>query len=119
MTTGFKFPAPATPWWPVLAMALITFASRLMLFTGIKHLGGIQTALLGLAELIVTVGLAQLWLGEHLSPMQWIGTILLMTSIVLVGLEKVVPQKRPSTGLLAWLNPPTPPTTDIPWNSRP
>ena len=48
-------------------MALITFFSRLTLFMGIKHLGGLQTALLGLAELFVTVILAQVWLGEHLS----------------------------------------------------
>jgi len=117
--TGFKFPVITTPWWPVLAMALITFLSRLMLFTGIKHLGGLQTALLGLAELIVTVSLAQLWLGEHLSPTQWIGTVLLMISIVMIGYDKISPQKRNSTGLLAWLNPPAIPTSDFPWNSRP
>lgn len=117
--TGMKFPAPEAPWWPVLAMALITFASRLMLFTGIKHLGGMQTALLGLAELIVTVVLAQVWLGEYMTPTQWIGAVLLMISLVLVGLDRATPQKRGTTGLLAWLNPPTLPTTDLPWNSRP
>lgn len=117
--TGMNFPAPETPWWPVLAMALITFASRLMLFTGIKHLGGMQTALLGLAELIVTVALAQVWLGEHMTLSQWIGALLLMISLVLVGLEKAAPPKRGATGMLAWLNPPALPTTDFPWNSRP
>ncbi len=117
--TGMKFPAPETPWWPVLAMALITFASRLMLFTSIKHLGGMQTALLGLAELIVTVALAQVWLGEQLTYSQWIGTVLLMISLLLVGVDKAAPQKRGASGLLAWLNPPTLPTTDLPWNSRP
>jgi drug/metabolite transporter (DMT)-like permease len=103
-------------WWPVLAMAAITFFSRLALFMGIKHLGGLQTALIGLAEVIITIFLAQVWLGEHLLITQWIGAALLSFSLVLVGLDKNVPTKQSSTGWLAWLNPPQPQInpTDIP-----
>jgi drug/metabolite transporter (DMT)-like permease len=92
-------------WWPVMAMAGITFFSRLALFMGIKHLGGMQTALLGLAEVIVTLFLAQVWLGEHLLITQWIGAAFLSLSLILVGLDKSTTQKRASTGWLAWLNP--------------
>lgn len=108
-----------TVWWPVLAMALITFLSRLALFVGIKNLGGLQTALLGLAELLVTVILSQVWLGEHLAPLQWAGAVLLSLNLILVGLDKITPQKRSKTGWLAWLNPPKINPTDIPWNSQP
>jgi drug/metabolite transporter (DMT)-like permease len=99
-------------------MALITFLSRLTLFVGIKNLGGLQTALLGLAELLVTVGLSQLWLGEHLSTLQWVGAAILSINLVLVGRDKIPPKKYSKTGLLAWLNPPKISPTDIPWNSR-
>lgn len=92
-------------WWPVIAMALITFFSRLTLFTGIKHLGGLQTALLGLTELFMTVILAQIWLGEHLSLPQWIGSGLLIFSLVLIGLDKPTVNKRNPDSWLEWLNP--------------
>ncbi|MBE0696315.1 MAG: DMT family transporter, partial [Anaerolineaceae bacterium] len=109
-----EIPGVSIIWWPVMAMALITFFSRMALFMGIKHLGGLQTALLGLAELFVTVILAQVWLGEHLGLTQWIGAGMLSLSLILVGLEKNVPQKRSSTGWLAWLNPPQINPSDIP-----
>ena len=108
-----------TAWWPVLAMALITFLSRLALFVGIKNLGGLQTALLGLAELLVTVILSQVWLGEHLMPLQWLGAALLSINLILVGFDQITPQKRSKTGWLAWLNPPKINPSDIPWNSQP
>jgi drug/metabolite transporter (DMT)-like permease len=40
-----QIPAASVPWWPVITLALITFLSRTMLFLGVKHLGGMQTAL--------------------------------------------------------------------------
>jgi drug/metabolite transporter (DMT)-like permease len=117
--TGQQITAPSLAWSPVLAMALITFFSRLTLFIGIKHLGGLQTAMLGLAELIITILLAQLWLGERMAPAQWIGAGLLALSLVLVGYDKITPQKRSSTGWLAWLNAPRVTPTDFPWHSQP
>lgn len=112
---GPVFPPAGGTWGPVLAMALITFFSRFALFTGIKHLGPLQTALLGLAELLVTVLLSLVWLGETLTLVQYAGGFLLVISILLMGFDKVAPQKRNATGWLSWLNPPQVPTTDIPW----
>ena len=103
------------PWWPVIMMGFITFTSRLTLFLGIKHLGGLQTALLGLAELFITVILAQILLGERLNLTQWAGAGLLMASMVLVGFDKLSTQKHSTSGWLSWLNPSKVPSTDIPW----
>jgi drug/metabolite transporter (DMT)-like permease len=119
LAAGPILPGTSSIWWPVLGMALITFFSRATLFLGIKHLGGLQTALLGLAELIVTVALAQVWLGEHLSTAQWFGALLLITTLTLIGFEKAAPQKRGGTGLLAWLNTPEAATLEFPWSSQP
>ena len=112
-------PALNVDWCPVLAMAVITFSSRLTLFMGVKHLGGLQTALLGLAEIFVTVLVAQWLLGERLTLMQWSGAGLLMSSLVLIGFDRKTQPKRPSSGLLAWLNPPKVSANDFPWSSRP
>jgi drug/metabolite transporter (DMT)-like permease len=117
--TNRDLPALSTIWWPVLAMALITFFSRLTLFMGIKHLGTLQTSLLGLAELFVTVILAQVWLGEKLAPSQWLGAVMLTISLFLVSFDKITPQKRNTKGWLAWLNPPKISPDNIPWSPHP
>ncbi len=114
-----QIPPAEAPWWPVLGMAAITFFSRLTLFLGIKHLGGLQTALLGLGEVMITVWVAHWWLKESLTPAQWGGTVLICIALILVGFDRYPPTKRRSTGLLAWLNPPQIPTSDVPWQSQP
>lgn len=118
LISGQALPEFSFSWWPALSMALITFFSRLTLFMGIKQLGGLQTALLGLAELFVTVFLARIWLGEMLTPPQWIGAGLLMLTLILIGFERVTPHKRSTTSWLAWLNPPKITPSDLPWNSQ-
>ncbi len=112
-----SLPEPNSSYLPVLGLAGITFFSRIALFLGVKHLGSMQTALMGLAELLVTVLTAHLWLGETLSPIQWIGALLLAASLVLVGFDRFTPEKRFSTGLLSWLNPPRINPGDVPWQS--
>lgn len=102
-----NIPVSGIPWGPVICLTLVTFFSRLTLFLGIKHLGGIQTAILGLSELLISIIVSHIWLGETLLPIQWIGAILLFTSIVLIGFEKIHPeQRRGGKGLLGWLRPP-------------
>jgi drug/metabolite transporter (DMT)-like permease len=107
--------AVSSNWWPLFGMAFITFLSRLMLFMGVKTLGGLQTAILGFGELLITVLLAQIWLGESLSPLQWLGAGLIGASMILVGFDRFSGEKRHQTGWLAWLNPPQFPYTNQPW----
>jgi drug/metabolite transporter (DMT)-like permease len=90
-------------WWPLLGLTLVTFLSRLTLFMGVKHLGGMQTALLGLGELLVTVIFAYLVLGEHFTPLQWSGAALLAVSLGLVALEKNPPRPKGAGGFLSWM----------------
>jgi drug/metabolite transporter (DMT)-like permease len=73
---------------PLAGMTLVTFLSRLALFAGVKRLGGMQTALLGLGELLVTLVLAHLLLGERFTLLQWCGAALLAASLALVAVEK-------------------------------
>lgn len=94
-------------WWPILCLALVTFLARLMLFFGVKHLGGMQAALLGLMELLVTLGLSIAWLKETLTPSQWLGAAILCMSTLLVYFEPPPATRKPSRGgWLGWLTPP-------------
>ncbi|NPA27221.1 MAG: DMT family transporter [Chloroflexi bacterium] len=100
---------PTTPerWQPLLGLTLVTFASRLTLFLGVKHIGGMQAALLGLGELAVTVFFAHLWLGETLTRQQWIGAGLLLVVMLLGYFDQSGQRPRPrGQGWLRWLQPP-------------
>lgn len=112
-----SFPAQGISWMPVIGMAVILFLSRMTLFLGVKHLGGIQTAILGLGELLTTVLIAHLWLRETLSTLQWLGALLLLLSTLLVGFDPPSPAVKPRRGILAWLNPPHVTPTDIHWDN--
>jgi drug/metabolite transporter (DMT)-like permease len=75
-------------WLAVLGLTLFpTILARLMVFAGLRNLGGAQTSLLGLAELVVALLIAFLLLGERLTLWQWVGGLLLMTSVVLGSRE--------------------------------
>jgi drug/metabolite transporter (DMT)-like permease len=111
-------PETGTPWWPLLALALITFFARLTLFLGVKHLGGLQTSLLGMGELLVTIILAQIFFRERLTMDQWIGALLISLNLLLVAYDKPSSGKRYSKGLLRWINPPEVSTTDFPYQDR-
>ncbi|MDP2976193.1 MAG: DMT family transporter, partial [Anaerolineales bacterium] len=109
-----QLPSEHISWWPLIGLTLVTFLSRLTLFLGVKHLGGMQTALLGLSELFVTITLSHLWLREVLGFSQWIGAALLGLSLTLIGLEKFSPKKRDARGgWLSWVRPP-----EVPPNIR-
>lgn len=102
-----QLPAEGTSWLPVIFLTLVTFASRLTLFLGIKNIGGIQAALLGLAELFITIIISHYLLGEVLSIGQLIGAGVLGGSIMMIALEKNDPAKHhPKGGWLAWIHPP-------------
>jgi drug/metabolite transporter (DMT)-like permease len=112
---------PTGSLWPVLGLTLATFLARLLLFAGVKTIGGVQTSIFGLAELLVTVILAVSLLGERLSLLQWIGASLLTITLLLAGLDKNPPAVRRKRGWLYWLRAPMPsldePATDLPQDS--
>ncbi len=101
-----SLPPENAPWLPVLGLAAVTFFSRLLLFLGVKHIGGMQTALLGLGELLVAIVFSHLLLGERLTTWQWVGSAGLSISLLLVWFEAPPPHLVHANGLLGWLQPP-------------
>jgi len=67
----------------IAALGITTVLSRILMFAGLRRLGGIETALVGLLELLVSLVLALLLLGERLTPLQWAGGAVLVASILL------------------------------------
>jgi len=101
-----SLPTGDAPWLPVLGLTAVTFISRLLIFLGVKHIGGMQTALLGLGELLVAISFSHLLLGESLTSLQWLGTAGLATSLLLAWFERPPSHPAHPHGLLGWLQPP-------------
>ena len=109
------FPSASLNWGPLLGLSLMTSLSRLALFLGIKRIGGMQTALLGLAELLITIFFSHLWLHDQLLLSQWLGAAILCASLLLVRHEKPHAAHRGNrTGWFSWIRPPDVPG-NMPW----
>jgi drug/metabolite transporter (DMT)-like permease len=65
-------------WLAIGALGMTTALSRLAMFFSIEKLGGIQTAILSLIELAISLTLAFIFLGDRLLWYQWLGAILLL-----------------------------------------
>ena len=98
-------PVGEAPWLAVLGLTAVTFFSRLLLFLGVKHIGGMQTALLGLGELLVAILFSHLLLGERLTNWQWLGMAGLSISLLLAWFESPPSKPVHAHGLLGWLQP--------------
>ena len=78
-------PLSAAAWLPILALGLTTTLSRLAVFSALQRVGGVETSLVGLLELCVSLLLAFLLLGERLTLVQWAGAGLLVVSLILIA----------------------------------
>ncbi|MGD8624747.1 MAG: DMT family transporter [Anaerolineae bacterium] len=82
---GPSEPVSIGGWLAILLVAIFpTALARLLVFAGLRHLGGVQTALLALAEPLVAVAMAILFLGESLTPQQWLGAALFAVNVLLI-----------------------------------
>jgi drug/metabolite transporter (DMT)-like permease len=78
-------PVSVEGWVTILLVAIFpTALARLLVFAGLRRIGGMQTALLALAEPLVAVVLALALLGESFTPQQWIGASLFLVSVLLI-----------------------------------
>lgn len=78
-------------WVAILALGVTTALSRVLMFAGVERLGGIEAALVGLLELLISLGLAYVLLGERLEPIQWVGGAILIAGVLLGGRDRSPP----------------------------
>jgi drug/metabolite transporter (DMT)-like permease len=82
-------PVRSIGWLWLIGLTLTTALSRVTLFAGVRNLGALPTILLNVAELGVTLLVAFLWLGEVLTPQQWVGVLILLATVILSRWDSV------------------------------
>jgi drug/metabolite transporter (DMT)-like permease len=71
-------PISTSGWAAIVTLGLTTAFSRLAMFFSLEKLGGVQTAIISLVELAISLALAFIFLGDRLAWYQWLGAILLL-----------------------------------------
>lgn len=82
-------------WEAIIALGLTTALSRMAMFVSLEKIGGVQTAILSLLELAISLTLAFVFLGERLYWYQWLGAGLLLGGGLLARLRAEA-QSHPS-----------------------
>ncbi len=78
-------PQTSDAMYAIVALSISTALSRLMLFSGVKTLGSLQTSLLAISEIAVSMTLSYVFLDERLAVLQWIGVATFLISLLLQG----------------------------------
>jgi drug/metabolite transporter (DMT)-like permease len=78
----------ATGWSAITALGFTTALSRLAMFSALQRVGGVETSMGGLLELLASLILAFLLLGERLTLIQWAGGLLLVGSMLLLSRDQ-------------------------------
>ncbi len=76
---------------PIFILGVTTMLSRLAMFAGVKFMGGMQTAILAIAEIAVALTLAYIVLGEQLTLVQWAGVGVLSLTLLLIRQKDMLP----------------------------
>jgi drug/metabolite transporter (DMT)-like permease len=83
LVTGFSPPGNATGWSALLAIALLsTVAAIVLFFAGLRRLGAPDTSTLSTLEPVMTIGLAAIFLGEAVTPLQLLGGAIILGAVI-------------------------------------
>lgn len=106
VTGGLDLDVRPAGWLWVACIAVVsTVVASTAFFAGLERIGPSAASILSTFEPVATVALAALVLGELLAPLQVVGGVLVLLSVVLVQLR---PRARPAAGaVLAEIEPDT------------
>jgi drug/metabolite transporter (DMT)-like permease len=75
---------PGVAWLPLLGLGLVATALAIQTFyAGVKRVGAARASLISTVEPVYTIALAVILFGEHLTPIQVVGGVLVLLAVVL------------------------------------
>jgi drug/metabolite transporter (DMT)-like permease len=85
---------------PLLLLGISTAGSRLAMFASVRAFGTLRTAIVAALEIVVALVLAFIFLGDRLTPVQTLGSALLIASLLLVRVQDLKPRRMNLNNLL-------------------
>ncbi len=96
-TNTLTFSFARSAWFPILGIVLFsTVISIFTLFRGMELLGSTRAAILSMVEPLATIAFSSMLFHDRLSPLQWLGGILVLLGAVMVAISQE--QRRESVG---------------------
>lgn len=96
---GIKIDFPAASWVWLGAMALVsTSLGILFLFSGLKRIEAGKASIISTFEVVVTVSLSALLLGDVLTPLQVAGGLMILAGIIILQLQPARRDEKNSHG---------------------
>lgn len=88
LSKGFVFPSPGIHFWNLLASAVLWGLSSLYLFKAYQLLESSEIAIITACGAVVTIIASIFFLGETFTLSQFIGTTLIIVSVILINIQK-------------------------------
>jgi drug/metabolite transporter (DMT)-like permease len=86
-TGDVGLPTAPRAWLPVLGIAVVSTVLALRMFlAGLARVGPTRASVVSSLEVVVTLVLAFVLLGERLGPLQWLGAVLILGAVALQNL---------------------------------
>ena len=85
LVMGIRIPTQPEAWLNLIAMTLVStvlpiFATNV----GLQRLGAARASILGAVEPLLTAVIAAIFLGQVMAPIQWVGGLIIVASVVLL-----------------------------------
>jgi drug/metabolite transporter (DMT)-like permease len=102
LLVGFAVPQGRDQWANLIGMALVSTVMPIFaLNTGIQKLGPTRAAIFGTIEPLTTSLLALIFLGQVMRPIQWLGGLCIVGSVVVLQTLGSQPERRVETAMTA------------------
>ena len=88
MQGGLHWPNAAAGWWGLIALSVFYGTAFTMLFTLLPKLGVIGNSPILNVEPVAALGMAWLILGQSVAPVQWVGAVLVVGTVMGLGLRR-------------------------------
>ena len=85
---GLHWPNAAAGWWGLLALSVLYGTAFTMLFTLLPKLGVVGNSPILNVEPVAALGMAWLILGQSVAPIQWVGAVLVVGTVMGLGLRR-------------------------------
>jgi drug/metabolite transporter (DMT)-like permease len=90
---GLRWPDAAAGWWGLGLLSVLYGTAFTVLFTLLPRLGVVGSSPILNVEPVAALGLAWVVLGQTIAPVQWLGSLLVVGTVMGLALQRAAPRR--------------------------